>query len=89
MEYSTREEDEIGHVDLYFIFMNAEDVLLNHPTLILILKLGLVEVLKVMVEKAEQSGFGVRLVYLYRLRLYQYKYTPVGSEGTFCASDCD
>ena len=51
MEYSTREEDEIGHVDLYFIFMNAEDVLLNHPTLILILKLGLVEVLKVMVEK--------------------------------------
>ena len=47
MEYSTREEDEIGHVDLYF--MNAEDVLLNHPTLIL--KLGLVEVLKVMVGK--------------------------------------
>ena len=47
MEYSTEEEDEIGHVDLYF--MNAEDVLLNHPTLIL--KLGLVEVLKVMVGK--------------------------------------
>ena len=49
MEYSTREEDEIGHVDLYF--MNAEDVLLNHPTLIL--KLGLVEVLKVMEESPE------------------------------------
>ncbi|MDB4430397.1 hypothetical protein N9140_00405 [bacterium] len=47
MEYSTEEEDEIDHVDLYF--MNAEDVLLNHPTLIL--KLGLVEVLKVMVGK--------------------------------------
>ena len=29
VEYSTREEDEIGHVDLHF--MNAEDVLLNHP----------------------------------------------------------
>ena len=49
MEYSTREEDEIGHVDLYF--MDAEDVLLNHPTLIL--KLGLVEVLKVMEESPE------------------------------------
>ena len=49
MEYSTREEDEIGHVNLYF--MNAEDVLLNHPTLIL--KLGLVEVLKVMEESPE------------------------------------
>ena len=45
VEYSTEEEDDI--VDLYF--MNAEDVLLNHPTLIL--KLGLVEVLKVMVGK--------------------------------------
>ena len=45
VEYSTEEEDDI--VDLHL--MNAEDVLLNHPTLIL--KLGLVEVLKVMVEK--------------------------------------
>ena len=48
MEYlSTVEEDGIGHVDLYFT--NAGDVLFNHP--ILILKLGLVEVLKVMVGK--------------------------------------
>ena len=47
MECLSEEEDEIGHVDLYF--MNCGDAMLNHPTLIL--KLGLVDVLKVMVEK--------------------------------------
>ena len=47
MEYSTEEEDEIGHVELYF--MSPRDILLNDP--ILILKLGLVDVLKVMVKK--------------------------------------
>ena len=45
-EFSTEEED-IGNVDLYF--MNCGDAMLNHPAIIL--KLGLVEVLKVMVGK--------------------------------------
>ena len=60
MEYSTEEEDEIGHVDLYF--MNAEDVLLNHP--ILILKLGLVEVLKVMVGKGFVQSMDIIETYM-------------------------
>ena len=49
MEYSTEEEDGIGHYHVELYFMTPRDILLNDP--ILILKLGLVDVLKVMVEK--------------------------------------